>query len=77
MVQVDAGYVRCYDLNTLNVRDLKAVLPKVGLHKARAIVRYRQKQGQFSSLYELAAVPGFSEHYIERYLQRLVALFCL
>ncbi len=46
------------DLNAADVTSLDA-LPGVGPAKARAIVRYRESNGPFRAVQELARVPGF------------------
>ncbi len=46
------------DLNAANVEALDA-LPGVGQARARAIVRYRETNGPFRAVQELARVPGF------------------
>jgi competence ComEA-like helix-hairpin-helix protein len=58
------------DLNTADVAALDA-LPGVGPAKARAIVGYRQANGPFHALQELARVPGFGPAALTR-LQGLV-----
>lgn len=46
------------DLNAADAAALDA-LPGVGLAKARAVIRYREANGPFRAVQELARVPGF------------------
>ena len=46
------------DLNAASVESLDA-LPGVGPARARAIIRYRETNGPFRAVQELARVPGF------------------
>ena len=48
---------RPIDLNRADYRDLQAV-PGIGRRLAMAIIRYREDRGSFSSLDELARIPG-------------------
>lgn len=46
------------DINTADAGTLASAIDGVGERKARAIVRYRQDNGPFSSVDELARVKG-------------------
>ncbi|GAA0510472.1 hypothetical protein GCM10009414_20290 [Tatumella terrea] len=43
----------------------------VGLKKARSIVEYREQYGPFTSVEQLAEVPGMGTSLVERNLSRL------
>jgi competence protein ComEA len=66
----------CLDLNQAQLHDLMRSLPHIGLKKAQAIVHYRHQHHGFFSRYELAAVRGIGERYIERYRELLIRVFC-
>jgi competence ComEA-like helix-hairpin-helix protein len=61
---------RPVDLNTADAAALDA-LPGVGPARARAVVEYRQANGPFRALQDLAKVPGFGPAALNR-LQALV-----
>ncbi|WP_294911014.1 ComEA family DNA-binding protein [Tatumella sp. UBA2305] len=50
---------------------LAGAMNGVGLKKARSIVEYREQYGPFTSLEQLAEVPGFGRALVERNLSRL------
>jgi len=58
------------DLNQATAEELEA-LPGIGPVLAQRIVSYREEQGGFHSLEELAAVPGISRSAYERLADRL------
>lgn len=58
-------------INTADAEMLALNLVGVGLKKAKAIVEYRQKYGPFSSLSQLAEVPGFGPVLVQQNLARL------
>jgi competence protein ComEA len=66
----------CIDLNQADIKELIQSLPRIGTKKAQEIVQYRRQHHYFSSIYELAAVKGIGEHYIERYHEQIVHLCC-
>ena len=59
------------NLNTATIEQLVS-LPGIGKKKASAIVDYRQKNGKFKSLEDLAAVKGIGTKMIEKLKDQLV-----
>jgi len=55
--QAEAASPRTVDLNSADVASLDA-LPGIGQARASAIVRYREANGPFHAVQELARVPG-------------------
>ena len=51
------------DVNQANIKDLVS-LSGMNEERARAIVRFREKEGPIRSTRDLAKVPGFSEEFI-------------
>jgi competence protein ComEA len=60
------------DINSASLAALDA-LPGIGPAKARAIVRYREEHGRFTTVEGLADVPGLSRAALARFKERLVA----
>ena len=54
------------DINRASVSELASVLKGVGESKAQAIVDYRNQNGPFSSVEQLAEVKGIGMKLIER-----------
>ncbi|MGE4458791.1 ComEA family DNA-binding protein [Stenotrophomonas acidaminiphila] len=54
------------DINTATAAELDQVLVNVGAAKAQAIVEYRQANGPFKSVEELALVKGIGLKTVER-----------
>ena len=54
------------DINTASVEELDQGLANVGPAKARAIVEYREANGPFGSIEELAEVRGIGPATVER-----------
>ena len=55
-VKLDINYAPWYEL---------VLLPKLGESKAKAIVEYREKYGDFKTLHELSNVKGINSYIIE------------
>lgn len=53
------------NVNTADAETLAAVLDGVGLARAEAIVAYRQENGRFSDIYDLANVKGIGDRTVE------------
>lgn len=54
------------DLNTADIEQLK-LLPGIGEKRACAIVAYREKHGQFTSMADLTNVPGVTYDLIQQW----------
>lgn len=54
------------NINTADAATLAKALNGVGPAKAKAIVEYREKNGPFKSVDQLAMVQGFSQKLIEQ-----------
>ena len=53
------------NVNSADAEALAAVLDGVGLARAEAIVAYRQENGRFNDVYDLANVKGIGDRTIE------------
>ena len=53
------------NVNSADAETLAAVLDGVGLARAEAIVAYRQENGRFGDIYDLANVKGIGDRTIE------------
>lgn len=53
------------NVNSADAETLAAVLDGVGLARAEAIVQYRQANGRFGDVYDLANVKGIGDRTIE------------
>jgi competence protein ComEA len=53
------------NVNAADAETLAAVLDGVGLVRAEAIVAYRQENGRFDDVYDLANVKGIGDRTIE------------
>lgn len=58
-------------INQATAEMLADAMTGVGLKKARAIVEYREQYGPFTSVEQLAEVPGMGTSLVERNLSRL------
>ncbi len=64
-----AGTVLAADTININTADavtLAESIKGVGMAKAEAIIRYREKNGPFMSVEQLAEVPGVGERTVEK-----------
>lgn len=61
------------DINTASAEMLADAIDGVGMHKAEAIVRYREEHGPFASVDELVEVRGIGPKTLERSREKLVA----
>jgi competence protein ComEA len=64
-----AGTVLAADtvnINTADAATLAESIVGVGTAKAEAIIRYREKNGPFKSVEQLAEVPGVGERTVEQ-----------
>jgi competence protein ComEA len=60
------------NLNSASMQDLDA-LPGIGPAKAAAILQYRERHGSFTTVDDLARVPGFGSAAVSRLRERLAA----
>lgn len=60
------SFALAVDINTATVKELEAI-KGIGPGKAKAIVEYRQVNGPFSSVDDLAKVKGFSATSVEKF----------
>jgi competence protein ComEA len=70
--QVEQQQASKIDINTANEGQL-AQLAKVGPKKAQEIVRYREANGPFKNVDDLAKVKGIGEKTVEQNRERLLA----
>ena len=54
------------NINTADAATLAENIQGVGMAKAEAIIRYREKNGPFMSVEQLAEVPGVGERTVEK-----------
>ncbi|ACA12615.1 ComEA family DNA-binding protein [Xylella fastidiosa] len=54
------------DINTASAEEMDKVLVNIGPSKASAIVKYREENGPFKSVEELALVKGIGMKTVER-----------
>jgi competence protein ComEA len=59
------------DINSADAETLAAAMDGIGLARAQAIVDYRQANGPFRSVDDLAAVKGVGDKTLERNRDRL------
>lgn len=59
------------DINTATAEELAAAMKGVGPSKAAEIVAYREKNGPFGSVQELAEVKGIGEKTVESNLDNI------
>ena len=63
------------NLNTADVRMLTQSFKGIGKKRAQAIVHYRETQGTFKSVADLAAVRGLGRSFINTHLAELQTVF--
>ena len=61
------------DINTATAETLAEAIDGVGMHKAEAIVRYREQHGPFASVDDLVEVSGIGPKILERSRENLTA----
>lgn len=59
------------NVNSADAETLAAVLDGVGLARAEAIIDYRQENGRFADVYDLASVKGIGDRTIELNEERI------
>ena len=59
------------DINTATAEMLAEAIDGVGMHKAQAIVRYREQHGPFTSVDHLVEVNGIGPRILERSREKL------
>jgi competence protein ComEA len=60
------GYAQAIDINTATAEQLDKGLPGIGPKKAADIVKYRETNGPFQSVDDLAKVPGIKGKTLEK-----------
>ncbi|KJY91133.1 MULTISPECIES: helix-hairpin-helix domain-containing protein [Vibrio] len=66
-----AGIEITVNVNTAEAAELAALLIGVGAQKAQAIVRYREENGPFLKVSDLALVKGIGPALIDKNLSRI------
>lgn len=66
------SYADAIDINVADAGTIATALKGIGLKKAEAIVDYRQQNGPFRSIEELARVKGIGARTLEINLDRIV-----
>ncbi|MFT6919044.1 MAG: competence protein ComEA [Cognaticolwellia sp.] len=61
---ISSQEIQTIDINTADIETL-ALLKGVGEKRARAIIAYRELNGEFKSLDELSHVKGIGQHTLE------------
>ena len=59
------------NLNKASVKDLTNSFRGIGEKRAAAIVAYREENGGFKKITELASVKGIGKNFVEKYLSQL------
>ncbi|WP_435274438.1 ComEA family DNA-binding protein [Psychrobium sp. nBUS_13] len=59
------------NINSANEKELMLSLKGIGKKKAKAIIDYRKKHGQFKTVEDLAKVKGIGKKLIEKNKQRI------
>lgn len=59
------------NINTASAQELSAKLDSIGAKKAQAIVKYRQKHGNFKHIHELKNVKGIGDKIFQRNQDRI------
>ena len=68
------AYAESVDINTASASVLASAIDGVGEKKAATIVAYRDANGPFSSVDELAAVKGIGAATVDRNRQNLIVV---
>ena len=63
------------DLNTADVNALTHSVKGIGQNKAKAIVKYREEHGKFSSIDDLARIKGFGKKFVKNHRKELEKKF--
>lgn len=63
------------DLNKADALTLSKSVKGIGQKRAAAIISYREKQGRFNSVEELAKVKGFGKQFMKNHLAELQKTF--
>lgn len=71
MAQAAFAAPESVNVNSADAETLAAVLDGVGLARAEAIIAYRQENGRFSDIYDLANVKGIGDRTIELNEERI------
>lgn len=59
------------NINKASAEEIASALKGVGLKKAQAIVKWREANGQFTSVEQLAEVKGIGEHILQSNKKKL------
>ena len=63
------------NLNQADVAELTNSFTGIGKKRAEAIVKYRETQGQFKSIEDLASVRGLGKRFVKKHLTQLQKIF--
>ena len=66
LLMMQVGHAEPVNVNTADATALAKALNGIGPAKAKAIVSYREKNGPFKSVDQLAMVEGITQKLIER-----------
>lgn len=65
------------NVNTADIKALTQSVKGIGRKRAEAIIQYREKNGVFKSLNDLAKVPGLGKNFVEHHQADINRIFVL
>lgn len=65
------------DLNKADLSQLTGSFKGVGKKRAQAIIDYRNKQGEFKSIDDLAKIKGFGKKFVEKNRDKLAEVYTM
>ena len=69
--------IKKINLNKATVQELTGSFKGIGKKRAEAIVTYREANGGFKSIEELAKVRGLGQSFVDSHLAQLQAVFAV